>query len=508
MTNRVATTIATAVLALGALTACGDDAAPAPEPRPWPAPDAWGGTTGPGVPPVSFTDDELFVNCAYLSGGERDVTDHHNLAVMYDGYLLMPWAPEWGGGGLTFFDLSEPCDPVPVGSGYASTMRESHSIGFSSIGGRWAVVNSLESINRGGVQFWDLADVTNPTHVADLNLPNFLYPDAYARVVLSVFWQGPFVYAAHADNGVVVIDATDPTAPEIVTTITFDPVIRTGQVQAIGDLLVVTGAETPDTALIDISDPYNPVPILGGRFLVQDDAGDNRDFYFSNTSNGFIYYARKSSGGGLIIYDIRDPQNPNLAGSYRSNGNGGYVFVHEDYAFVGESSFGALYSIADHANIEPLGRFELTGDLDTVTPAGHLAIVAVDDGANRGEGTAIAPWRTTPDTNPPVVTWAWPRPDSVDLRPTSRLGLTFNEMIEPMSVFAGSVRLYEADTDPELTRVDVFLSAQETIVNVWPEAPLRPGVTYELHVPAGGVTDVSGNAIAEPFTARYTVADP
>ena len=60
---------------------------------------------GPGGPSTTFTSEELWQNCAHLEGGENDV-DHHNLVVPYRGHLLLPWAPEWGQGGLSFFEMS------------------------------------------------------------------------------------------------------------------------------------------------------------------------------------------------------------------------------------------------------------------------------------------------------------------------------------------------------------------------------------------------------------------
>src|SRR5690606_5557425 len=87
---------------------------PALDLEPFPEPGGWGENRGAGAPRVSFAEDALFTSCAYLDGGEADTTDHHNLVTMFDGYLVMPWAPEWGGGGLTFFDISDPCAPVVV----------------------------------------------------------------------------------------------------------------------------------------------------------------------------------------------------------------------------------------------------------------------------------------------------------------------------------------------------------------------------------------------------------
>ena len=87
-------------------------------------------------------------------------------------------------------------------------------MGFSQIGGRWAVVNQLRTLFDGGILFWDLSDISNPVQVGAIEFPGFFYPDAYARITMAVFWQAPYVYVAGADNGVFIVDATDPTAPD------------------------------------------------------------------------------------------------------------------------------------------------------------------------------------------------------------------------------------------------------------------------------------------------------
>ena len=183
--------------------------------------------------------------------------------------------------------------------------------------------------------------------------------------------------------------------------------------------------------------------------------------------------------------------------------NGGYVFVKDHYAFVGESNFAGAYDIADLDAIEQVARMDLPGDLDTVTPIGNVAVLAVDDEAETNQATAIAPFLPDPDTTPPTVTWSWPA-DGADALPlTSRFGVTFNEFVEPRSAWEGSVRLYETETG---ARVDGWISTQEVIVNFVPQAPLKPGTTYTLEIPAGGIVDFNLNPIETPFEATFTTA--
>lgn len=488
---------------IGSTASAPSDDSPASDPEPYPEPWDWPPNTGPGGPAVTFPTDALFENCAFLPSDERDRSQHHNLHVMYDGWLLKPWAPEWSGGGLAFFRFDDPCNAELIGGGFSPTTRESHSIGFSSIGGQWAVVNQSRALVSGGVQFWEISDPTAPEPVADIDFPGHIYPDAYARVTLSVFWQAPYVYAATGDLGVFIVDATDPREPELLGVWQTEPVLRAGQVHAIGDLLIVTAADGPRTVLLDISDPSDPQPIPGGDFVITDDEGVPRDAYFSNFGGGLLVYARKDRGSGIILYDITDPTRPNRVGGITANGAGGYAFIKDQYVFSGESSFGALYDISDPADIVEIGRFHLTGDLDTVTPIGNVALVSVDDDANPREGTAVAPWREEPDTEPPYVNFVWPPDGADDLALTSRIGVGFNEMVDVRSAFAGSVRLWAAERGPLHGRVEGHISVQENIANFWPVEPLEPDTAYTLEIPAGGIVDYNGNAIEVPFTASF-----
>lgn len=478
---------------------------PSATPEPYPAVDAWS-NTGPGGPARSFTEEELYANCAYLSGDPSDI-QHHNLVAMIDGYLIMPWAPCFGDGGITLWDISDPCDPVPRGSALSETMRETHSIGFSNIGGRWAVVNAMDPIaltpGAGGIEFWDLSDTAAPERVSMLRVPGFLFLDAYARVTFSVFWQAPYVYVAAADSGFYIVDATDPRMPTLVGEHSFEPTLRAGQIQAVGNLLIVTAAEGARTVLLDISDPEDPMPIPGGDFVVHDGEGEQREAYFTNSAGGFIYYARKSSGSGVIVYDVRDPSNPTYAGDIRADGSGGYVFVKDGMAFEGAGSTAYIFDVSDPGDITEVAQLNLQGDLDTITPIGNVAVLSVDDEANDEQGSAIAPYQMEPDSVGPTHTWSWP-PDGATVPTTSRFGLTFSEFIDPGSAYDGNVRLYRTS---DSMRVPGAVSAQEVMVNFHPFCPLEPGTEYTFEVPAGGLADYNGNVIETGLTMTFTAGE-
>lgn len=473
--------------------------------EPFPAPNAWGPREGPGVPAVAFTDEQLGVNCATLDGGDEDVSDHHNMLTIYNGWLLMPWAPEFARGGLTFYDLSDPCAPTVHGTGFSPTMRETHAIGFADRGDRrWAVVNSVSGFNVGGIEFWDVTDTSAPFPVATFETPDFFYPDAYARVTLSVFWQDPWVYVGGAGNGVFIIDATDPETPVLVNQYVPEPVYRVGQVQAVGSMLVLTGAEVARTTVLDVSDPRTPR--LVSDFVVEDSGGEVRDPYFTNLRWPHVFYANKDGGGGLLVYDIDDPTAPELVGENISDGNGGYVMLHEDYAFVGESRFAAQYDLRELPAIPEVRRFDLEGDLDTATPIGHLLMLSVDDDALANEGTAIAPWDTAPDSRGPAVTGSVPADGATDVALTSPLGISMTELVDPASVFAGSVRLFRSDQEPDAGRVEAWITSQEQLISIVPKASLDPLTEYTLLLPVDGVIDASGNDMEAEWRIQFTTA--
>jgi hypothetical protein len=469
-------------------------------PNPWPAPDAW---RRDNYAPPGHAAAPLFEACAYLTGGPEDV-EHHNMGLVVDGLLVFPWAPEDGGGGLSLFDMTDPCAPVRVVDAYHPWMRESHTLGLSlRDDGRYVAVDYLQDTTTGGVGIWDLTDPSDPRWISEIALPGHTYPDSYTRLTLSVTWVGPYIYASTTGLGVFIIDATDPFAPEIVGQLRFDRPHIVGSFHVWGNRAMAASAGVARTLLMDVSDPLNPTPLPGGDFTTRDPDGDVRPYYFSNLGAQWGLFARSEDGGGPMVYDLTDGTAPTFVSATSSvDGDGGYVYQHEDHLFVGDSNFGSVYDFADPTAPTAIGRFDLPGDLDTVTPLGSVALVSVDEKGEPGRATAVMPWSATPDTRGPRPGMTSPRDGDRFQAATTRVGVVFDELLEPVSAFAGSVRLF----DTRGAAVAGFVSAQENVVNFVPDAPLAPNTTYRLLLPAGGLADVSGNALEAPFTLAFTTA--
>ncbi len=471
------------------------DGGPALDPAGFPA------ATGPGAPSVAFDEAALGQPCAYLPVGPTD-ENHHNTGFFLDGYLVRPWAHERGRGGIAVWDLSSPCAPSLVANVLDDQIRETHATGLSRIGGRWISVASLT-----GVQIWDLADVTAPRRVIDFALPEVSYPNAYERTVMSTFWQAPYLYVGASDNGIYVVDATDPSAPTLVSQFKTEPEFRVGQVMAVGTRLYAFSSEGAVAAVLDVRDPASPRQIPGGTYSITNGETDRLGrpvplpAYFGMVNGGYTYHPRIAFGG-FTIFDVSDPTRPTFVGDLTIDGaDGGYVFLHEGYAFVGLSAFGARVDVRDPTNPQMVMRFDQTGDVDTLTPYGNVVVVSVDDDAIDGQASAVVPFQAAPDARPPQVNMVVPVDGAVDQPLSARVGLTFDEFVAMESVWAGSVLLRDVATGAVR---EAHLSGQEGVVSLWPVAPLAPSTTYEVVVPAGGVTDLSGNPLARAHRSTFT----
>jgi hypothetical protein len=227
--------------------------------------------------------------------------------------------------------------------------------------------------------------------------------------------------------------------------------------------------------------------------------------YSGNVNGGRAYFARQSGAGGLIVYDIRNPEQPTLAGDFRApGGNGGYVFFHGSDVFVGNSAFYSIYHAADPSSIQEVGRTTLQGDQDTITPIGNIAVLSVDAGARADWASAIVPWSKALDTTPPSPNWVYPPSGTTGIAPTSRIGVTFDEAVDYKSAWRpGAVRMYPTDAGPGAS-IAADVSVMGTVINLVPTARLAPRTKYTLAVVAGGVEDTAGNPIATTFTATFT----
>jgi hypothetical protein len=150
------------------------------------------------------------------------------------------------------------------------------------------------------------------------------------------------------------------------------------------------------------------------------------------------------------------------------------------------------------------GRMDLAGNDDQFTVAvGNLLVMSDDQLAEGGGGyvgTVIGIHAAEPDTEPPSVDTILPRDGSTGQSPKGSIGISFTDNIEMATVDARSFIVRAVGGEPLSGSYGVYMG----VVNFDPDQDLASKTTYEVVLPADGVTDYVGNALAQEFKATFT----
>ena len=138
-------------------------------------------------------------------------------------------------------------------------------------------------------------------------------------------------------------------------------------------------------------------------------------------------------------------------------------------------------------------------DEDFAVALGNLVVL----GDDKYNGSFIFPHQAEPDTAGPAVNMVVPINGAVGRSRRSRIGLTFTDQIDLRTVHAASLIVRPLDGTP----ISGQYSLQTGIVNFSPDVPLEPNTVYEVVVPSGGITDVSGNTTIREFRTTFTTGE-
>ncbi len=416
--------------------------------------------------------------------------EHHNQPTVLDGYLLLS-----GNAAFSTWDLADPAAPQHLASFVSDhdfAEAESHELALARVGDRFMAA----TISGHGVDIWDLTDMAAPVHLSHATIEGIDYGDI-ASGVWGVAWQGHYLYVGGNDTGLHIVDVIDPTAPVVVKTLPNSATggFFAGPVFAMGNILVLTTPkEHGGVATMEISDPENPVLL---------DAMPLPESYI-----GWYYGGHVVLLTPLRFFDVMtDPTTITTVLEGMETEDSEYVSFGDDQMFLGllRPNSGAIrYDITDLSAPVELDKIEgrdLTFNDDQFTlKVGNLLVLSDDQLTLMGHaGTFIAVESTEPDTTPPRVVTIWP-PDGTEVPPTTSIGLSFSDQIELATVGPPSFQLRDADGNC----IAGTWGHLPTVINFQPEAPLQPG-TYELVLPAGGITDLGGNAIADEYRSTFTV---
>lgn len=468
---------------------------------------------GPGVGNLTYTDAELFQVISRIDTSNGVPSDSPgkpyglNVVTMHNGYLAILFAPDSGGGpgGLLFYDISNPRAPrlvkrvyEPNAGGRTSEFRESHAIGASNdYPGDYVVLHSGK-----GLEFWDWSDVENPIQVKKFPLPGVNFGD-YGSVAWQLFWQAPYVYVAVANQGIYIVDATDPANPVLVDRGGGRPNpippsqlggFNVGPIFAVGNLLVLTSMETSDRySTLDISDPKNPV--LVGTLP----AGGSPFYYATFFNGGKIIASQRGGAARMYVHDITNPATFSLVNSGLAIPDMLYNATQDNFVFQGAQNEVVKVDISNPASYSIVGRGTLgvsNPDHGQVTPIGNLVFV----GNDHGTGSGLIAHQKAPDTTGPRVNFVSPANNATSRSLTTRVGVTLTDNVDLRSVNSSTFIVRPLGGQPIAGKY----SHQSAIVNFFPSVPLLANTTYEVVIPAGGLKDWAGNAIDQAFTSRFS----
>lgn len=448
---------------------------------------------GPGLGNLDCGDNEYFKPFTFI---ENDNPKGANAAVMVRGYFMTIFAPDSGNppGEIAVYDLSNPKSPVQVkliDSEPTKIIRESHSLPIALIDGKQYIAIQTTV----GMQFWDFTDPVNAQLVGAITLPGVAGGD-YENVAWQSSWQGRYLYVAGGNQGIYVIDAADPTKPQLLEKISTSQTggFRVGPLFAVGDYLVISNMDQKGAyAVLDISVPEAPVLLSKVDKLP-------RIYSIIVGGNDRIYAAGRD--GDFLTHSFTDPTNISLVKNAAIGQDQLYAAAQDHYVFLGRQNNFVKVDVTDEQNPKVVGEGTLgraNPDHGQVTPMGNLIFI----GNDHGTGSALFCHQRGKDVTPPVVQTVYPRDGSTGVLPESRVTMVFSDFIDMDTIEGGNVVIRRAGGEPVS---GIFTYAFNTL-SFGPDEPFEADTTYEIFLPEGGVRDVMGNALPEETLFRFSTGD-
>ena len=420
-----------------------------------------------------------------------------NQPSVINGYLLVAGNEEFW-----VYDVSNPASPKQL-STFATPNKtggeaESHTISYARYGDTFYAV----TIGGRGINIWDVTSVTAPKHIKAVAIPGTNYGD-YTESVWGVSWQGQYIYVGATNNGIKVVDASNPASAAVVKEVPTSAYggVSAGPLDAIGNVLVVTTPkESGGVATLDISDPLNPVRLAS---------------FTTGTAYIGMFYKRYVFLIGVKAWDVlTNPKSIGTGtmplGSLPTEGSE-YMSFSDDVMYLGHvraeiggSPGVSKISVADPRSMRIMsrvwGRMNLANKNDDQFSISLGPLVVIGDDQAPYHGWFIAVHQTDPDSKAPIVDTVIPRNQETAVSTKSRIGLTFTDNIEIATVNAASFIVRPVGGQPLVGKWGVRMG----VVNFDPDQDLQPGTTYEVVLPKGGIADLVGNTLAAEWKSSFT----
>jgi hypothetical protein len=156
---------------------------------------------------------------------------------------------------------------------------------------------------------------------------------------LDVFVDGNYAYITNQDDGLKVVNITDPTNPNIigsyVTTDIAQSVFVDGDYVFIADYQGIS-PQYKNFLILDVTDPTNPIHL--GNCTTNFVAGDVARDVVVDGDTAFV----ANDQGGVSVVDVTDPSNPIRIGERDTAGTSIKLAIAGDYAYVADGTNGLV----------------------------------------------------------------------------------------------------------------------------------------------------------------------
>lgn len=270
---------------------------------------------------------------------------------------------------LHIFNISDTGSLQEIGS-YRPKNGRDHRSAY------WAlnIVEHIAYVLHGGsTSFLSIIDVTSPMQPVEIAVHEL------PRYITDIAVSGNYLYAPSSQEGLLIIDVTDPTTPIDVTHLPgeFSSIALQGTA-------VYLAAGEAGMRIFDISNPARPVamgvyqtdsmPVR--KVIVEGNLAYVSDSYGTQgTRYVFFQYGPPSLSGTVHVVDITNPAQPAAISSLTTPVEIWSMAVEDDRVFLATGSLRLFDLTAADGPVEA-GLYEIPGEVWDVAVSGNLAYLA------------------------------------------------------------------------------------------------------------------------------------
>jgi hypothetical protein len=225
------------------------------------------------------------------------------------------------GATISVWDMADPVHPVY--SGRTSDAPAKGPVNALAVVGTYLYAGWNSPDGTGGVTIYSLADPAHPVGVGEFD--DYVVSDYHAVTGLAV--SGNYVYIGDSQNGLFVVDATNPLAPSVLGSV--GGVYEFAAMGAFGTQLLTSGSSFIGGRIVNVIDITSPaLPILAGSTAM-----DGGSVLRAVLTDGYAI----GVGNDLLVYDLHDPGNISQVFSSPIDQATGAIRIGNTLYLVGDS---------------------------------------------------------------------------------------------------------------------------------------------------------------------------